>query len=266
MKIPRKEPQLFLQSYSWKKKFSLLVSKLKTWQELSQGNSWWMFTDFSRRNTMPAKRRGQCCALAEHPQTGLLRSWELTQVLSPLLSLTRHYIAAWWRNPPLWGQAGDLSLWLIEFRGCRQEADSLTPFPSLHSTDCLGHPGVHPAKPWLPLAAWKSPLKTETLLNILWFDLHGTSHQVLLLFMAKYPQARESNFYPFSFRHKFAVSKWRWHRWQSEGGKKPSTSCENCPFNFHEKIWDKNKTNVLLAVSFLTGVVDSEQFLSLFNS
>lgn len=179
----------------------------------------------------------------------------------------RHYIMAWWRNPPLWVQAGDLSLWLIEFRECRQEADSLTPFTSLHSTDCPGHPGVHPAEPWLSLTAWKSPVKTKTLLNILWFDLDETSHQVLLLFMAKYPQATEFNFYPFSFRHKFAVFKVEAASdGRVKGEKKSFTSCENCPFNFHEKIWGKNKRNVLLAVSFLTGVVDSEHFLSPFNS
>lgn len=87
------------------------------------------------------------------------------------------------------------------------ENDSLTPSTSLRSTECPGHPGVHPAEPWLCLAAWKSPVKTKTLLNILWFDLDETSHQVLLLFAAQYPQATESNFYPFSFRHKFAVFK-----------------------------------------------------------
>lgn len=88
--------------------------------------------------------------------------------------------------------------------------DSLTMFSPFHSTDCLEHPGAHPAEPWLlapSRCSEEPPVKTETLLNILWFDLDEISHQILLLFMAKYPQATESNFYPFSFRHKFAVFK-----------------------------------------------------------
>lgn len=90
------------------------------------------------------------------------------------------------------------------------KTDSLILFSPLGSTDCLEHPGVHPAEPWLLASSCcseKPPAKTETLLNILWFDLDEISHQILLLFMAKYPQATESNFYPFSFRHKFAVFK-----------------------------------------------------------
>lgn len=116
-----------------------------------------------------------------------------------------------------------------------------------------------------PASLEESPVQTETLLNILWFALDEISHQIPLLFMAKYLQATESNFYPFSFRHKFAVFKVETGSDGREKGrkkKKSFTSCENCPFNFHEKI----ERNVLLVVSSLIGVIDREHFLSPINS
>lgn len=49
---------------------------------------------------------------------------------------------------------------------------------------------------------------------------------------------------------------------RGEKKKKSFTSCENCPFNFHEKI----ERNVLLVVSSLIGVIDREHFLLPINS
>lgn len=165
------------------------------------------YWSFQEKHDANKEVRTVLCTGRAPSDRGLLGRF--TQVLSPLLSLMTHYIAAWWRNPPLWVETGDLSLWLIEFRECRQKADSLThslPFMAQTALGILGCTQLSPGS-WLPPAACKSPVKTETLLSILWFDLDETSHQVLLLFMAKYPQATESNFYPFSFRHKFAVFK-----------------------------------------------------------
>lgn len=149
-KCLRKKPQLLLKSYPWKK-----VSPYLSQDPRPDRNCLRLILGECLLLIFPGehdanKERTVLCTGRAPSDRGLLRRWEFTQVLSSLFSLTRYNIVAWWRNSPLWVKTGDLSLWLIEFRECRQKADSLTPFCSLHS---LEHPGVHPAEPWLLAAS-----------------------------------------------------------------------------------------------------------------
>lgn len=143
----RKERQL---------RFSLLVSRPiacpGAWWELFQGNSWWVFHYWSFKEKYKANKDGRTvlCTSPAPSDRELLKESEFTQVL-PLLRSITILTVIWRRNPPLWVQTGDVSLWHIGFRECSQRNDRLFPFSPPHSTDCLEHSGVHPAEPWLPL-------------------------------------------------------------------------------------------------------------------
>lgn len=145
---------------------------------------------------------------------------------------------------------------------------SLPPFIAQTVLSILGRTQLSPDS-WLPLAAQKSLLWKQ---RHCWIFSDLIWMKSLIRSCCSSWQNTHRQQSPIFTRSASGInllfSKWRQHQMaEQKGGKKKSfTSCENCPFNFHEKIWDKNKRNVLLAVSFLIGVVDREHFLSPFNS
>lgn len=157
-------------SYSWKNEdFSLLISKPTScpsaWQEIFQGHSWWMFHCWSFWDKHDANKDERRVLWTCRASSGrdLLRRWELTQVLHPLLSITRHNIVAWWRNPSLWVQNGDVSLRHTGFRECKQKVTVLPhslPLVVQSVLSILGCTQLSPGSSF-PLDAQKSRLQKQ---------------------------------------------------------------------------------------------------------
>lgn len=157
---------------------------------------------------MLTRKRTVLCTGEQHLVEICWRIWEFTQVLVLLLNITRHNSCMAMKASPLGSDWRFLLCLTLSHWEQRMQAKTWQSYPMLPLiAQTAPRRSGHTSWALAPASLEESPVQTETLLNILWFALDEISHQIPLLFMAKYPQATESNFYPFSFRHKFAVFK-----------------------------------------------------------